>query len=843
MRHCLLPICVLLCASTRPLFAEPLALQEPVALPDQSVARDATAHVSVPPMPIREGLVTVLSFRAVIVTEGPGGCNYNLAVEINGEPLRQQSSDGTKRLLGRSGALELVAGGESYPIFSDKRIMIMFAADAGQGDGMTSDGHGATFSFDVTDMMRGVDGNTFSFHNPTPGKWEEGFGHLQVTDLTVGWLDRSTLPKPPSLAPVRQPLTGGVSVGRLKLAQSSRGGFVFTCDDTELIVETALSVQHDAPPVLLADDTADQQPVQLQSGTLDDEGFTLTATWPGLLLERTLLISDGLLVWHEKWSNTSSDARGVPFRHRFYYRQPGTQFRIGGATDITSALSSAPNPTLYMEQPGTPSTAFGVTAEDDWLRLLTGWRATSDLGEMYTRWLALAPGDDIEFDITITPVSGHGGYWDFISSLRNRWNVNGVTLDTPLFWYYDQANEQDVREAIRKGLEHLGPVTVIIPPWQRVDADASFVRTGRYPRLPDEAPRVRGLCPDFDVDAFLTFQHREAFRQSVADHARLLHENVPGVRVIQMLHPAMDVVYRPLQERWPIAPDAIKMAAGSTFEDLHYTRELLENMADRDWGVLYYCPHENGPQLAAVLDGIIRSMDECGLDGVYVDEFSWANRDRGYSRYDYSQWDGYSADLDKEGNPVRFKTDNAMASKASQLQIIEQVLQRDKFFLGNGGNALEALNQLPIHRFVEGGNAPSYYGLGHLSSVPLILGNMGDRTTTQGVFESVKLCLQHGSIYSPVRVNLLLEGSDNFVCKQYPITIERLGPGWVIGKERLITTVNRTFDWPAEGGTVRIYRYDHEGTRIDADAEVTVPSGEQLTPLVPEGGLAIAEKI
>jgi hypothetical protein len=257
--------------------------------------------------------------------------------------------------------------------------------------------------------------------------------------------------------------------------------------------------------------------------------------------------------------------------------------------------------------------------------------------------------------------------------------------------------------------------------------------------------------------------------------------------------------------------------------------------------VLYYCPHDGGPQLQAILDGMRRGMDDCQLDGIYSDEFSWAFS-RGYSRYDYSREDGYSADLDDDGKFVRFKCDNGWVSEPSQLQITGEVLKRGKFFLGNGGNALTSIFRLPIQRFVEGGNGTSQMGQGHLSAVPLVLGNMGDEKTVQGIFNSAKLCLQHGSIISPMSSNLLLEGDDNFVCKQYPLTVVELGPGYVIGQERLITTKTRSFNWPAQGGKVKLYRYDKAGTRIDAEADVTVTKGQPTSILVPEGGMVIAER-
>lgn len=378
----------------------------------------------------------------------------------------------------------------------------------------------------------------------------------------------------------------------------------------------------------------------------------------------------------------------------------------------------------------------------------------SDLGEIYSNWLALQPGKSIDFELSITPVTDGGGYWSFINSVRRRWGMNRTTMPAPMFWGFARARGADQDEIVRKSLSHLGPVIICIGPWQRLEPDAKVVRAGRYPRLPEGAPRTVGLTLDLDLDAFLTFAHREPYWEEVQKLTRRIHEQVPQAKVIQMIHPAMETIYRPLEDRWPIAPDAIKTAEGKTFEDAHYSRSWVWDMTAKDWGVLYYCPHEGGPQLQAILDGIRRGMDDYGLDGIYSDEFSWAGTSRGYSRYDYSRQDGYSADLDEQGNVVHLKSDNAMASEPSQLQITGEVLKRGKFFLGNGGNVLTSLFKLPIHRFIEGGNGPSRIGQGHLSAVPLILGNMGDTATVGGVFDSVKLCLQQGSIYSPVAVNL-----------------------------------------------------------------------------------------
>jgi hypothetical protein len=345
------------------------------------------------------------------------------------------------------------------------------------------------------------------------------------------------------------------------------------------------------------------------------------------------------------------------------------------------------------------------------------------------------------------------------------------------------------------------------------------------------------------VDAFLTFRHREAYWEGLLAEARALRQAVPGIKLIQMTHPAMECVYRCLEAKWPIAADAIKTAKGETFSAEVYTRAWVgEEMQARDWEVFYYVPRPDSAQMRAYLAGAERAMDEGGLDGMYSDEFSWAFTSRGYSRYDYSRWDGLSADLDQTGKVLALKADGGLVTEACQVAMIQACLSRGKFFLGNGGSCLRSVQGLPHHRFIEGGNGPSWAGQGHLSAVPLILGNMGDEKSTAGVFASVRQCLAHGSIYSPTAVNLLLEGSDNFVSRLYPITVLELGPGFVVGRERIATTVSREFAWPGQAGTVRFYRYDRGGTRLPAEADVAVAAGQPLAIGVPEGGLVIAER-
>ena len=305
----------------------------------------------------------------------------------------------------------------------------------------------------------------------------------------------------------------------------------------------------------------------------------------------------------------------------------------------------------------------------------------------------------------------------------------------------------------------------------------------------------------------------------------------------------MEVVYRPTQERWPYVADVILRPDAQPFEVAQYDRSWLGERAKDGWGVLYYVPRPGSALLADILADLRRSMDRCGSDGIYVDEFSWAYRTRGYSRYDYSRWDGYSADLDRHGRVLRLKSDNAFVTGPSQVQIAGEALRRGKAFFANGGAALRSGNDLVISRFVEAGNGLNTLSDAHLNQVPLVLGNFGDLTTRSGVLAVVRDCLARGCVYSPTAVNLLLEGSDNFVCKLYPITVREIGPGFVVGEERLITTDSGRHRWPGRAASVRVYRYNSRGNLLGRDPVTRVDANEAYPIEVPPQGLVIAEVV
>jgi hypothetical protein len=306
-----------------------------------------------------------------------------------------------------------------------------------------------------------------------------------------------------------------------------------------------------------------------------------------------------------------------------------------------------------------------------------------------------------------------------------------------------------------------------------------------------------------------------------------------------------------MAQRWPYYKEVIRTASGEPYNSPTYNSRVFADYSgtdidwvDRGWKVFYFVPRPNSTYLNTILNSMRRVLDRCKADGIYNDEFSWAWHRRDYSRYDYSQWDGYSADLDERGNVVALKSDNGYVTRSAQLQTFEMVHKRGKFFLGNGAPALRSVNELRSLCYNEGGQGVGEWAAIHLGTVPMILGNFGTRgSSQQSAFDEVKQVLEAGCIYSPHKCNLVLDGADNFVCKQYPITIQTIGPGIIRADQRLITIHSGEFNWPKREATIVLYVYDCKGDLMDRDnlPKIKVGATDVLKVVVPPDGMVIAE--
>ena len=253
---------------------------------------------------------------------------------------------------------------------------------------MSTDGLEATFLFDLSDVARGVDGNSLSIHNLRKIGEPRGRADLIVRDITVGWLDRSRLPRPPSLVPTRPPLETAITAGTIRLACGEGGGFsVSRVGGLELLVETAVGMdRHVASELLAADTPARGRTQGVQVDRWGPTGYAITAAWPapGSLSEP----------WKSRASWSSGRNAGPT---RASYRGRALPPPVVPAKRSDQILRGGDHgPGRLGQQPRKPHPVpriakerrqrwFGVMAESDWLRLLFGMQTGGDVASSIRR--------------------------------------------------------------------------------------------------------------------------------------------------------------------------------------------------------------------------------------------------------------------------------------------------------------------------------------------------------------------------------------------------------------------------------------------------------------------------
>jgi hypothetical protein len=807
-----------------------IPLQNEIKLPDAVFQKGAPARFDLPALPQKPGLIPVLRAQIFVQSPTPGGFNWNAHLELNGTSLRRRMANGDERLLLRPTTFKLLGNGQYYGAFQGDNLAVMFAPSAETADGMTDDKTGATFLLDLSDVARGVDNNVLEVFGHIPAKDPDpkapekavNLGHM--TNASIGWIDKKYQQAPPMNLPQRSVLPVSSQRGELGLAVGKRGGFALLFRGTRLLAETDLGVG-DTHDELIADDApapAGSTPV-VKTVREKNGDWRITAQWPsGLQLERTLrLEADNRLSWREVWRNAGAQELPVPFNHRLFVAQSAApHITLGGNPDSGQFSSSPFNPTAFISSKSAKA-SFGWVAEDDWLRALLHLANSGGVARVFSRSLALAPGKSIAFQMSVQ-AQASDSYWDFINALRRRWNVNSVRIERPLVW--------GAPNKMLKGYDW------ILGPWQGLQPDGIEAQT--------LDAKYKGNIPDAALEEFFTYEHRQAAQADLKNRVAKLHADAPQNHALVMMHPAMEVAYKPRLDLFPFAAETILTREGKPFEDGGYSRAWLHDAAQHGWGVLYLSPRAGNQYGQELLKRIRIALDEAHLDGIYSDEFTFAGMTRVYSRYDYRQGDGYSVVLDDDGKIVAHATDNTLATLSYQLAAVAEIKKRGKVFLVNTAPTTREMQNAGILHFVEAGNGFWFGANAHLTT-PLQLGNVGAPETTADLIKVSRRLLEVGTLHVPLARGMAeLPAGDNFIAKQFPITPLELGAGFVVGRERIVSSKSADFAWPAKVSGVQIWRYDENGNLLGNKPQRLLKKdarGKALHLDAPPNGIVIAE--
>ena len=257
------------------------------------------------------------------------------------------------------------------------------------------------------------------------------------------------------------------------------------------------------------------------------------------------------------------------------------------------------------------------------------------------------------------------------------------------------------------------------------------------------------------------------------------------------------------------------------------------------------------PYGQALLDYVDKAMAKShGFKGIYMDESAWSA-----SPWDFNpnRWDRRSGQLDASGHVSGLVSHVTLLWVAMKLEIFRAVREKGGVLFTNSvpttsseyGWAVQQGGHGAVPSFVETG-----WGTGMNSMywaalyTPIGLAEEVSSTSSDGAdpVKFLRMALDFGGLVA-MRERVLpnvtgWKKKESIIRHIYPITPLRLGPGFIIGAERVVTKVPGKFSLPSKLGPLVLRTFDSTGWLV-ATASV---SGPTVTVDVPADGFAVVTR-
>ncbi|MEW6750468.1 MAG: hypothetical protein AB1505_05755 [Candidatus Latescibacterota bacterium] len=609
-------------------------------------------------------------------------------------------------------------------------------------------------------------------------------------------------------------------------------------------------------------------------------GVRLEAAGDHYRLVRTVACEGHRVRVSEVLCTAGPDDVAVLISHRVRAEAGAREIRIGGAGNPSAEPGAVPRPCAAVEDgrvqwPATPSrhltaenptlflagrgSGLGLLAEDSISRLQFCGAVHQGCAVCSLCRFALQPGVSRTLRWVLYPLGPGQGYFDFVNQVRRDWGTN---FRMPGPWgFFDVVHHRELladppRLQAYLQRKRLGVAALV--PW--LDYDNYNALTGRamdrgeYRDLMQRAARALkaadpGIRCTGCMEGNIVGLPQEA--------AQALHDLLPPQRRRNgypiPFTPEQEAILRALPLRWRdclyIGPDerpAYELYyRGPHAHDPSGRRNAQDPRRVPMMALMVYAAPGND-QLTYWLDQARFLLEEVGLDGIYIDQFSLAFTE--LQRFSYAGWDGLTVDIDAAtGAVARRCTDGAWVGRQARRELIEYVLSQGKVMVANSAAAVEEVQALPVTRFMEAefsghaldwteGRKPplrAYPCKGHLGS-PVALGSrpeMGGEAGTaiyaRYIMRTAVDYLRHGLLFYHYVTEIPESGPGSgeygALNHMFPFTPIRLQEGWVEGQERTVTAVTGQYAWPHPGRPA-VRRFGPEGRAVERPVGVSESS-------------------
>ncbi len=510
-----------------------------------------------------------------------------------------------------------------------------------------------------------------------------------------------------------------------------------------------------------------------------------------------------------------------------------------GFTELHPAAegASVENPMALLVRPGS---SLAAVVEDAIGRLHFERSSSQNQALFGSRFFALKAGGTHTFEWLVYPSGPASGYFQQVRQLREDWNANVPILGPTGFLDINFPGLLNPA-AMTNYLSWKKLKVVIMIPWLDYDP-------GSLPYIPDRnefrqmmqaaMASLKQADPDILVLGAVETDW-VAFDPDEIPGGHLLPSYSGGGSGNVELTPAQTAIIDNAQLPWQ---DSYKRTASGNLVMELYSRGGAPQQA------LSVYPEVGNYQYQFLLDQIRFIMDDVGMDGFYIDEFSqaWSGPLRTYNtRWNGQTWDGFSADIDSStGQIARRFTDASLVGVQARLNLMQEAHTRGKVVIANTNASSLAEHAVSASRFQElfnrfdpmdwplGTKPPlfPYFLRGHLNT-PIAYGIAPDpelQDHAERLVKGVITYLRHGLVYyhavlpDPPQAG---PGSGGFgpVNHMFPITPVESGEGFIKGPERIITCVSGVHERP-QGPRPDILIFDSVGKPIN-HAMVAQPAG------------------
>lgn len=508
-------------------------------------------------------------------------------------------------------------------------------------------------------------------------------------------------------------------------------------------------------------------------------------------IDRTVVRMNGRIKVRDRFTLLNAE-KPVPLIPRYRLRFAENAYPrvfLGGDDDPSLNDIRCPfNPTLFVPM---HDAGLGLVLEDDVMRLQGVFSYDAAKGHAVVRSdelvLSSEGGSSYAIEMSLYPIAG-GDYWTFLNRVRQDQGIESVLPGT--VWFTNPrniilSNPSKVVEYIQKNR-----VAYVVfwanPDPRHYDVPAAYV--------------VQGVAQMWDRSRSI----RAAYERDERAALERLHRIAPSVKGLVYVHSHVCSFFQ--SERLSDYEDSwIKEPNG---------QPIRRHEKNSIYVPLYYVYPTKANRYGKDLDRLLNHLIGLGADGVYWDEMPASYP---ATRCTYHQFDGFSADVDTNTQTVRrLKGLVSLLSADYKAGWVKELNRQGKIVHANGAPDLWSLSRLPMTCMVETKTSAAAASELHLATpYAYVWGAAG--------MDQYRERLLKGSLpFQP--------GPENgFVPLAFPMDIQRLGKGFIIGESRLVTAVDGWFGWSSPWTGI-LTAFDARGREIekkavqrDGDAWITVP--------------------